>query len=207
VPLPPKPTAVLWALASRAGQLVTKAELLDAAWPDTAVTDAVLTGSIRALREALGDVPTRPRYVETVHRRGYRFVAPVQGEADAGHPGLSTAPDPPASGEQTGDDDVRRGRPGAGQAAETTGSGGGSAARPSATSSRRTAGLGHGPEYPPRAVAARTDQDLDREAARRLSAIASPGSLGPSSSSRSSWWPSTAHKRASSGSAPTRPIH
>src|SRR5262245_48430347 len=82
VPLPPKPTAVLWSLASRAGQLVTKAELLDAAWPDTVVTEAVLTGSIRTLREALGDEPTRPRYVETVHRRGYRFVEPVHVEAE-----------------------------------------------------------------------------------------------------------------------------
>src|SRR5262245_64158879 len=92
VPLPPKPTAVLWSLASRAGQLVTKAELLDAAWPDTAVTEAVLTGSIRTVREALGDEPTRPRYVETVHRRGYRFVGPVHAEAVAGKQALPTAP-------------------------------------------------------------------------------------------------------------------
>jgi predicted ATPase/DNA-binding winged helix-turn-helix (wHTH) protein len=90
VPLPPKPTAVLWWLASRAGQLVTRAELLEAVWPDTAVTEAVLTGSIRALRETLGDEPTRPRYIETVHRRGYRFVVRV--EADAGEQALPTAP-------------------------------------------------------------------------------------------------------------------
>src|SRR5262245_5446385 len=95
VPLPPKPTAVLWSLASRAGQLVTKGALLDAAWPDTAVTETVLTGSIRTLREALGDEPTRPRYIETVHRRGYRFVGPVHAEADPSPSVPSLHPEPP----------------------------------------------------------------------------------------------------------------
>src|SRR5262245_19873581 len=94
IPLPPKPTAILWSLASRAGQLVTRAELLDAAWRDTAVTEAVLTGAIRTLREALGDEPARPRYVETMHRRGYRFVEPVHVEADpnASAPVAPTSP-------------------------------------------------------------------------------------------------------------------
>src|SRR5262245_28658031 len=82
VPLSPKATCVLWGLASRAGQLVTKQALLDIAWPDTAVGEAVLTVTIRALRQVLEDDRSHPRYIETVHRRGYRFVAPV--EANAG---------------------------------------------------------------------------------------------------------------------------
>src|SRR5262245_27108152 len=77
VRLPPKATLVLWRLASQAGRLVTKDQLLEAGWPDTAVTEAVLTVCIRNLRKRLGDTSARPRYIETVHRRGYRFVAPV----------------------------------------------------------------------------------------------------------------------------------
>ena len=90
VPLPPKATCVLWALVSRAGQLVTKQTLLELGWPDTAVGEAVLTVSIRALREVLDDDRSQPRYIETVHRRGYRFVARV--DADTGEQALSTAP-------------------------------------------------------------------------------------------------------------------
>jgi tetratricopeptide (TPR) repeat protein len=76
-------------LASRPGQLVTKQALLDIGWPDTAVGDAVLTVSIGALRQVLDDDRSRPRYIETVHRRGYRFVAPV--EADLTNQVLPTA--------------------------------------------------------------------------------------------------------------------
>src|SRR5262245_14485509 len=89
VPLPPKATCVLWALASRPGQLVTKQALLEIGWPDTAVGDAVLTVSIRTLRQVLDDARSHPRYIETVHRRGYRFVAQV--EADAAAQALPTA--------------------------------------------------------------------------------------------------------------------
>src|SRR5215475_7916133 len=81
LPLPPKATFVLWALVSRAGQLVTKQTLLELGWPDTAVGEAVLTVSIRALRQVLDDDRSQPRYIETVHRRGYRFVAQVEVDA------------------------------------------------------------------------------------------------------------------------------
>ena len=77
IALRPKTFAVLAHLVARPGRLVTKQELLDAVWPDTAVTDGVLKGCIREIREALGDEPAAPRYVETAHRRGYRFVAAV----------------------------------------------------------------------------------------------------------------------------------
>ena len=78
VALRPKALAVLQHLAEHPGELVTKAELLDAVWTDTAVTDWVLTSSIRELREALGDDARQPRMIETVHRRGYRFIAAIR---------------------------------------------------------------------------------------------------------------------------------
>jgi DNA-binding winged helix-turn-helix (wHTH) protein len=62
---------------SQPGQLVTKDDLLATAWPDTAVSDEVLTTAMRELRRALSDPARTPRFVETVHGRGYRFIAPV----------------------------------------------------------------------------------------------------------------------------------
>src|SRR5262245_26620190 len=72
-----KAFAVLRHLAARPGQLVTKTVLLEAVWPGVVVVEAVLTTAIRELRRALDDRPQEPRYIETVHGRGYRFVAPV----------------------------------------------------------------------------------------------------------------------------------
>src|SRR5215475_13061257 len=72
--LPPKPFAVLRHLVQHAGRLVTKAQLLDAVWADTVVSESVLTTCIRDLRRALADSSRAPRYIETVHRRGFRFV-------------------------------------------------------------------------------------------------------------------------------------
>src|SRR5713101_3313953 len=72
--------AVLRYLVERPDQLVSKAELLQAVWPGTYVSDVVLTGCIRDLRKALGDLPHAPQFIETVHRRGYRFIAPVTTE-------------------------------------------------------------------------------------------------------------------------------
>ena len=97
VPLPPKATCVLWGLASHPGQLVTKQALLEIGWPDTAVGEAVLTVTIRTLRQVLDDDRSEPRYIETVHRRGYRFVAPVEASADEQAPTTSPA-EPPALG-------------------------------------------------------------------------------------------------------------
>lgn len=77
VPLRPKTFAVLRHLVERPGALVTKGELLDAVWADAAVTENTLTQSIRELRRALQDDTTPPRFIETVHHRGFRFVAPV----------------------------------------------------------------------------------------------------------------------------------
>jgi DNA-binding winged helix-turn-helix (wHTH) protein len=77
-----KTFAVLEYLVLRRGELVRKEEILGAVWPDTHVTPSVLTGCIRELRSALGDDARAARFVETVHRRGYRFVA--ASETDAG---------------------------------------------------------------------------------------------------------------------------
>ncbi len=77
VALRPKLFAVLRHLLEHAGRLVGRDELLAAAWPTTTVSESVLRGTIRELREVLGDDATDARYIETVPHRGYRFVAAV----------------------------------------------------------------------------------------------------------------------------------
>lgn len=81
VTLRPKTFATLQYLAQNAGRIVTKQELLDAVWPDTSVADSVLKVSVAELRKLLDDPAEQPRYIETVHRRGYRFIAPVESVA------------------------------------------------------------------------------------------------------------------------------
>jgi DNA-binding winged helix-turn-helix (wHTH) protein len=73
----PKTFAVLRCLVTHAGQLVTKDALLQEVWPATVVSEDVLTVAIRQLRRVLGDQARRPQFIETVHGRGYRFIAPV----------------------------------------------------------------------------------------------------------------------------------
>jgi DNA-binding winged helix-turn-helix (wHTH) protein len=77
VAIPPKPFDILCCLVLRAGELVTKDELLDAVWPGVNVSQSSLTFSINALRAALDDDAKSPHYIETVPRRGYRFIAPL----------------------------------------------------------------------------------------------------------------------------------
>ena len=94
LPLTRKACEVLQCLATHPGQMVTKEALFQAVWPDTAVSDAVLTNRIAELRETLGDDAKRPRFVATVHRRGYRFVAALRASAPV--PSLAAARDDPA---------------------------------------------------------------------------------------------------------------
>src|SRR5262245_18033486 len=75
--LTPKAFAVLQCLIERHGQLVTKDDLRESVWPETVVGDAVLKVCVREIRKALGDRVGAPRFVGTVHRRGYRFIAGV----------------------------------------------------------------------------------------------------------------------------------
>ena len=79
----PKAFALLNYLLNRSGQLVTKEELLNAVWPGTFVGDAVLKVTVRQLREALEDDPKSPRFIETSHRRGYRFIGELTEQKQA----------------------------------------------------------------------------------------------------------------------------
>jgi predicted ATPase/DNA-binding winged helix-turn-helix (wHTH) protein len=81
----PKTFAVLRYFVSHPGRLVTKEELLAAVWPETVVHEAALNICISQLRRVLGDDPQAPRFIGTVHRRGYRFIAAL------------TAAEPPAT--------------------------------------------------------------------------------------------------------------
>ena len=77
--LPEQPFQVLKALLDRPGDLVTREELRQRLWPAETVVDFEhgLNAAVRRLRDALGDSAEMPRFVETLPRRGYRFIAPV----------------------------------------------------------------------------------------------------------------------------------
>jgi DNA-binding winged helix-turn-helix (wHTH) protein/TolB-like protein len=75
--LEPKAMAVLVYLASRPGQVVSREALLSAIWPGVLVGDDSLTQVVIKLRKALGDIPEKPAYIQTISKGGYRLVAPV----------------------------------------------------------------------------------------------------------------------------------
>jgi len=77
VTLEPKAFAVLIFLIENRGRLISKEEMLDAAWKDSFVTPNALTRVVAQLRRALGDASQNSRYIETVPTRGYRFIADV----------------------------------------------------------------------------------------------------------------------------------
>lgn len=70
-------------LVSEQGRLVSKDRFLDEVWRGVPVTDEALTQCIRTLRRQLGDDASRPRFIETVPKHGYRFIAPVEGHERA----------------------------------------------------------------------------------------------------------------------------
>jgi DNA-binding winged helix-turn-helix (wHTH) protein len=86
-----QPFRVLLALLERPGELVTRDQLRRRLWPEDTFVDFEhgLNAAIKRLRDALGDSADNPRFVETLPRRGYRFIAPVRGSDDG--------PDAPAS--------------------------------------------------------------------------------------------------------------
>ncbi len=85
-----QPFQVLTILLERPGEVVTREELQKRLWPDTFVdVDHNLNTAINKIREVLGDSAESPRFVETLPRRGYRFLAPVEGTQTAGVPGGS----------------------------------------------------------------------------------------------------------------------
>src|SRR5205807_9321507 len=75
--LPPKAFDILLALVRQSGHVLEKRELIETVWPDTFIEENNLTQYISALRKALGDDRHEQHYIETVARRGYRFIAPV----------------------------------------------------------------------------------------------------------------------------------
>jgi DNA-binding winged helix-turn-helix (wHTH) protein/Tfp pilus assembly protein PilF len=87
--LTPKLLDLLLHLIEHAGNLVTKEALLEALWPDANVTDNALAQAVSELRQALGDDAGDPRYIKTVARRGYRFVAAVEPVAPPEEPSIA----------------------------------------------------------------------------------------------------------------------
>src|ERR1039458_1530853 len=88
-----QPFQVLALLLERAGDVVTREELRQKLWPaDTFVDfDHSLNTAVNKLRETLGDSASSPRYIETLARRGYRFIAPVQTDARQGGSGAEVS--------------------------------------------------------------------------------------------------------------------
>jgi TolB-like protein/DNA-binding winged helix-turn-helix (wHTH) protein/Flp pilus assembly protein TadD len=92
VPIPPKTYDVLRYLVENAGRLVTQDELLEALWSETYVNPEGLRKYILEIRKILRDQPDKPEFVETLPKRGYRFVAPVIDESTGESPDLPTSP-------------------------------------------------------------------------------------------------------------------
>jgi predicted ATPase/DNA-binding winged helix-turn-helix (wHTH) protein len=80
--LTPRAFAVLRSLVAHPGRLVTKDDLLSTVWREAVVSDSALASCIRDLRRELADPSGTPRYIETVHRRGFRFIGPVASSSD-----------------------------------------------------------------------------------------------------------------------------
>jgi DNA-binding winged helix-turn-helix (wHTH) protein len=100
VRLTPKSLGVLMHLAARPGRVVTKDELFAAVWPDVAVTDSALATCIQEIRRALDDDARSPRYVETIYRRGYRFVARTSEASTPADLGIIASSDGPLIGRE-----------------------------------------------------------------------------------------------------------
>jgi len=90
----PKAMEVLMVLARRAGEAVTREELLASVWAGVVVGDEVLTQCVIKLRRALGDSPRTPAYIETISKRGYRLIAPVGEPASVAPAASLPAPAP-----------------------------------------------------------------------------------------------------------------
>src|SRR5207244_8585182 len=78
ISLPPKAVETLLALVGNSGRMVDKGELLSRLWPDTFVEEGALTRDISLLRKTLEEAGDETRYIETIPKRGYRFVSIVR---------------------------------------------------------------------------------------------------------------------------------
>ena len=92
--MPPRALAILLYLLERPGRVVSKAELIDAVWKDANVSETSLTEALGIVRQTLGDSSQQPLYIQTVHRRGYRFIAPVTVDVPSGGPRSVPGPAP-----------------------------------------------------------------------------------------------------------------
>jgi TolB-like protein/DNA-binding winged helix-turn-helix (wHTH) protein/Flp pilus assembly protein TadD len=90
VSLTPKSFDVLAYLVEHVGRVVSQGEILEALWPETYVNPEVLRKNIQEIRKALGDRSDNPEFVETLPKRGYRFVAPVLDKSGVEPPQLAT---------------------------------------------------------------------------------------------------------------------
>ena len=102
VALTPKVFETLLVLVEQHGRIVCKDELMERLWPDSFVEETNLTFNIQRLRKALGDKARQPRYVETVSKRGYRFIAEVTEVQDDSFPPLRATSLGNANGNGTG---------------------------------------------------------------------------------------------------------
>src|SRR5437763_313533 len=93
VDVTPKLLDLLFHLLDHAGDLVTKEALLDALWPGANVTENALAQAVSELRQALGDDAASPRFIKTIARRGYRFIAPVE-QMESGRAAAQGAAEP-----------------------------------------------------------------------------------------------------------------
>lgn len=91
VPLPPKVFETLLVLVENSGRIMEKDELLHTLWPDSFVEESSLSQNIFQLRKALGEGASSPQYIETIPRRGYRFVSSVR---EARHESHAFLPQP-----------------------------------------------------------------------------------------------------------------
>jgi TolB-like protein/DNA-binding winged helix-turn-helix (wHTH) protein/Flp pilus assembly protein TadD len=91
VPIPPKAYDVLRYLVENPGRLITPDEILEKLWTDTYVNPEVLRKYILDIRKILGDRRDKPEFIETVTKRGYRFIAPVVDDSAAEPPDLPTS--------------------------------------------------------------------------------------------------------------------
>jgi TolB-like protein/DNA-binding winged helix-turn-helix (wHTH) protein/Tfp pilus assembly protein PilF len=196
--LTPKAFQVLCYLATRPGQLVSKNELFQAVWTDTIISEATLTSAIQEIRKALADNAREPQYVETVPKRGFRFIGAVtseqlsvvsreEGQAGNGADGLeSIGQQREANGQEI--DTVMPAQPvlvlrGAGiqdPQAQASGESSGipaSAGMTSPSSSLQT----HGPSPQPEQVPDPSPQTLD-------TLVSSPSSTTTPTARRFRWW-------------------
>src|SRR5690349_10313315 len=113
IPLPGQPFDILMMLLERPGELIPRAQIRERLWPDGTFVDFdhSLNTAMNKIRDVLGDSASSPRFVETLARRGYRFIAPVEvgngntaggvgRDAPKGEDLAATAPVPPSAAPQ-----------------------------------------------------------------------------------------------------------